>query len=87
MPHDAHVCVCTCARVCVRAHVCASVIREIKHRFQDNSISLNHSYVKYTSNSLIYVMCNYLFVLIYVGDVALRGALITCIYNLNSYLI
>ena len=68
-------CVCahahTCARVC--AHMCVSVIREIKHPFQDNTISRS-IYTLYTRRiSLIYVMWDYFFVLICAGDVVSRG--------------
>ena len=65
-----------CARVCkcVCVHVCTSVIRENKHTFKDNVISLIIDTLYIHRIALIYVMCEYLFVLICVGDVASRGA-------------
>ena len=76
MRHVAHAYMCAhvCACVCVCVQGCMSVIREIKNHFQDNAISLNHAYVKCTLNFLIYIMWDYLSVLICAGDVASSGA-------------
>ena len=47
-PRSARVCVSVC--VCACAHVCESIIREIKLPFQENTISLNRSHLIKTSN-------------------------------------
>ena len=76
MPHGARVCVCArvYARVCACAHMWASVITEIKHPCHNNAIPLN-TYTLYTRQiSLIYIMRDYLFILIWAGDVASCGA-------------
>ena len=72
MSRGTRVRVCEC--VCMCSQVCMSVIIEIHHPFQDNVISIN-TYTLYTRRiSIIYVMIDYLFVLICARDVASHGA-------------